>query len=134
LAAFDAADGDLAKSRQQPEVEDLVVVGQGGGLAAEFLEFAQHQLGRGGEGDLVSGLGRPVAEHHPAKLGLGFELREAKVGPPLALQADAAVQWSRSCVPPPVPELAPVGPGLDVQGAGAVAAPARRGCWEWGAG
>lgn len=134
LAALDAADGDLAKARQQSEVEDLAVVGQSGGLATELLELAQHQLGRGGEGDLVSGLGWSVAEHHPAKLGLGFELREALAGSPLALQADAAVQASRSDIPASVPELASVGARLDVQGADAVAATAWHEGWRWWAG
>src|SRR5919106_2841019 len=70
LAASNPVDRGFAKPRQQPEAENAPVVGQGGGLAADLLEFAEHQLGGSGEGHLVAGFERAIAEHFVAALPL----------------------------------------------------------------
>jgi hypothetical protein len=126
LASPDAADRDLAEPWQQTAFEDLVVVGQGGLLAFELLEFAQHQIGCRREGDLVSDLGWAVGEHHPSQLGLGFDLGHAAAGSALAFQPDPAIEPPLPGIPAPVLELTSVCAGLNVQSAGAVAAPPGR--------
>lgn len=126
LVSPDAADRDLAEPEQQTTFEDMAVVGQGGPLAFELLEFAQHQLGGCGEGDLVPDLRRTIGEHHPSQLSLGFDLGHTATGSALASQSDPAVEPPLPGIPAPVPELTSVRAGLDVQSAGAIAAPPGR--------